>query len=51
LDGAIQSISDGGLLLVTCTDMASLCGGHSEATFAKYGGSSIPGSPHHHELV
>ena len=26
LDGAVQSICDGGLLLVTCTDMAVLCG-------------------------
>jgi tRNA (guanine26-N2/guanine27-N2)-dimethyltransferase len=26
LDGAVQSVKDGGLLLVTCTDMAVLCG-------------------------
>ena len=26
LDGAVQSVADGGLLLVTCTDMAVLCG-------------------------
>lgn len=26
LDGAVQAIRDGGLLLVTCTDMAVLCG-------------------------
>ena len=25
-DGAVQSVKDGGLLLVTCTDMAVLCG-------------------------
>ena len=24
--GAVQSVKDGGLLLVTCTDMAVLCG-------------------------
>lgn len=37
LDGAIQSISDGGLLLVTATDMAVLAGNTPEACFAKYG--------------
>ena len=26
LDAAVQSVKDGGLLLVTCTDMAVLCG-------------------------
>jgi tRNA (guanine26-N2/guanine27-N2)-dimethyltransferase len=28
LDGAVQSVKDGGLLLVTCTDMAVLCGNY-----------------------
>lgn len=37
LDGALQSISDGGLLLVTATDMAVLAGNTPEACFAKYG--------------
>lgn len=26
LDAAVQSIADGGLLCITCTDMAVLCG-------------------------
>lgn len=40
LDGAVQSISDGGLLLVTATDMAILAGNTPESCLAKYG--SIP---------
>ena len=41
IDSAVQSVADGGLLMVTCTDMAILCGNHSETAFAKYGGSSL----------
>lgn len=40
LDGAVQSLADGGLLLVTATDMAVLAGGTPEACFVKYG--SVP---------
>lgn len=41
LDGAVQCVSDGGILMVTCTDMAVLCGNTPEACFAKYGATSI----------
>ena len=37
IDSAVQAVSDGGLLCVTCTDMASLSGNQPEACFAKYG--------------
>lgn len=40
LDGAVQSIAEGGLLLVTATDMAVLAGNTPESCYAKYG--SIP---------
>lgn len=40
LDGAVQSIAEGGLLLVTATDMAILAGNNPESCYAKYG--SIP---------
>lgn len=40
LDAAVQAISEGGLLCVTCTDMAVLSGNHSEACYAKY--ASMP---------
>ena len=32
-----QSVGEGGLLLVTATDMAVLCGNNGEACYAKYG--------------
>eukprot|EP00123_Amoebidium_parasiticum_P015566 comp23035_c2_seq2/m.36836 comp23035_c2_seq2/g.36836 ORF comp23035_c2_seq2/g.36836 comp23035_c2_seq2/m.36836 type:complete len:553 (-) comp23035_c2_seq2:78-1736(-) len=41
LDGAIQAVAEGGLMLVTCTDMAVLAGNHSEAGFAKYGAMPV----------
>lgn len=41
LDSAVQSIKDGGLLCVTCTDMAVLCGNASEKCFAAYGAASL----------
>lgn len=40
LDSAVQAISNGGLLCVTCTDMAALCASYTDACLAKYG--SIP---------
>jgi tRNA (guanine26-N2/guanine27-N2)-dimethyltransferase len=40
IDAAVQSISDGGLLCVTSTDMAVLAGVHPDTCYAKYG--SIP---------
>ena len=50
LDAAVQSVSDGGFLLVTCTDMGVLCGNHSEACFGKYGGMSLK-AKFCHEMV
>eukprot|EP01133_Synstelium_polycarpum_P008675 gene8675-10187_t len=40
IDGAVQSIAEGGLLCVTATDSAVLCGNHPEACFHKY--ASVP---------
>eukprot|EP00359_Climacostomum_virens_P005239 CAMPEP_0204903304 /NCGR_PEP_ID=MMETSP1397-20131031/4171_1 /ASSEMBLY_ACC=CAM_ASM_000891 /TAXON_ID=49980 /ORGANISM="Climacostomum Climacostomum virens, Strain Stock W-24" /LENGTH=449 /DNA_ID=CAMNT_0052071913 /DNA_START=3693 /DNA_END=5039 /DNA_ORIENTATION=- len=37
LDSAIQAIKSGGLLCLTSTDMATLCGAHTETCFYKYG--------------
>ena len=36
IDGAVQAVADGGMLNVTCTDMAVLSGNHPETCFAKY---------------
>lgn len=37
IDSAVQAISDGGLLIVTCTDSPVLSGNYPEVCFAKYG--------------
>ena len=47
LDSAVQSVSEGGMLAVTCTDMAVLCGNHSEACFGKYGTIPLRGDSTH----
>jgi len=38
LDSAVRALRDGGLLALTATDMAPLCGVHPKAAFRKYGG-------------
>jgi len=49
LDSAVQAVADGGLLCVTCTDAAVLCGNYPETCFAKYG--SVPlKSSYKHEM-
>eukprot|EP00614_Pseudopedinella_elastica_P005243 CAMPEP_0172598562 /NCGR_PEP_ID=MMETSP1068-20121228/18596_1 /TAXON_ID=35684 /ORGANISM="Pseudopedinella elastica, Strain CCMP716" /LENGTH=636 /DNA_ID=CAMNT_0013398471 /DNA_START=37 /DNA_END=1947 /DNA_ORIENTATION=+ len=50
LDAAVQSVSDGGLLCVTCTDMAVLSGNQPEACFAKYGSMPTRGK-YLHEMA
>lgn len=47
LDGAVQAVSNGGLLCVTCTDMTSLAGTFPESCFAKYGSMPLKGSYKH----
>ncbi|XP_063829867.1 tRNA (guanine(26)-N(2))-dimethyltransferase [Ostrinia nubilalis] len=41
LDAAVQSVQDGGLLLVTATDMAVLAGNSPETCYSKYGAISL----------
>ncbi|XP_030052796.1 tRNA (guanine(26)-N(2))-dimethyltransferase isoform X2 [Microcaecilia unicolor] len=41
LDAAVQAVSDGGLLCVTCTDMAVMAGNSGETCYSKYGAMSI----------
>lgn len=43
LDGAVQALADGGLLCVTCTDVAILCGNAPETCYAKYGSMPLKG--------
>ena len=37
IDAVVQSVEDGGMLAVTATDLAVLCGNNPEKCFAKYG--------------
>lgn len=39
-----------GLLMVTCTDTAILCGNFPEACYARYGATAVR-NPAHHEIV
>jgi tRNA (guanine26-N2/guanine27-N2)-dimethyltransferase len=49
LDAAVQAITDGGLLCVTCTDAGVFASvGYPEKTYALYGGTPLKG-PHCHE--
>ena len=41
LDSAVQAVSEGGLLCITCTDAAVLCGNAGETCFAKYGSMAL----------
>lgn len=41
LDAAVQAVRNGGLLMVTCTDMAVLCGNHPEVCCVKYGSTPL----------
>jgi len=50
LDSAVQSVSEDGLLCVTCTDMAVLCGNAAETCRAKYGAVSLR-APYCHEMA
>ena len=37
LDSAVQCVAEGGLLMVTCTDLAVLCASYPEKCYANYG--------------
>lgn len=50
LDSAVNCIAEGGMLLVTCTDMAVLASGNPETCYVKYGALSLRSSSCH-EMV
>ncbi|KAF4696099.1 tRNA methyltransferase 1 [Perkinsus olseni] len=50
LDGALNSVRNGGLLCVTCTDSAVLCGNHTDVCYYRYGGTA-PKAKYCHELA
>ncbi|GCB79978.1 hypothetical protein scyTo_0019640 [Scyliorhinus torazame] len=41
IDAAVQAVSEGGLLCVTCTDMAVMAGNSAETCYSKYGSMSL----------
>lgn len=41
VDAAVQAVGEGGLLCVTCTDMAVMAGNSGETCYSKYGSVSI----------
>nr|VZI41325.1 unnamed protein product [Spirometra erinaceieuropaei] len=49
LDSAVQCLYDGGLLCVTCTDMAVLCGATPGTAYGKYGGVAIKMTAQHEQ--
>lgn len=51
LDMAVQSVSDGGLMAVTATDMAVLCGNNAESCFTKYGCYSLHRDYNHEQAL
>ena len=50
LDSAVRALKNHGLIAVTATDMASLCGVHPKACLRKYGGKSLR-TEYCHELA
>ena len=51
MDAAMQSVVSGGLLAVTCTDMAALGGSHPETCYGRYGAFPIQRSGYLQELA
>lgn len=51
LDSAIQSISDGGMLAITCTDMKTLGGSQPDTCYARYGSIPINKSSYLQEMA
>ncbi|XP_078387471.1 tRNA (guanine(26)-N(2))-dimethyltransferase isoform X2 [Cetorhinus maximus] len=41
IDAAVQAVGEGGLLCVTCTDMAVMAGNSGETCYSKYGAMSL----------
>jgi tRNA (guanine26-N2/guanine27-N2)-dimethyltransferase len=50
LDSAVRTVRDGGIIALTATDMAPLCGVHPRACMRKYGGRPVR-TEYSHELA
>ena len=51
LDAAVQSVVHGGMLNITCTDMAALGGSHPETCYGRYGSMPITRAGYLQELA
>lgn len=51
LDGAVQAVETGGLLCITCTDMAALGGSHPETAYGRYAALPIQSARYLQELA
>ncbi len=51
LDGAVQAVENGGLLCITCTDMAALGGSHPETAYGRYASLPIQSAKYLQELA
>lgn len=52
MDAAVQSIKDGGIMLVTCTDLAVLAGNsYPEKCFSQYGGQTLHSDASHESAL
>eukprot|EP00560_Eucampia_antarctica_P009090 CAMPEP_0197827516 /NCGR_PEP_ID=MMETSP1437-20131217/4262_1 /TAXON_ID=49252 ORGANISM="Eucampia antarctica, Strain CCMP1452" /NCGR_SAMPLE_ID=MMETSP1437 /ASSEMBLY_ACC=CAM_ASM_001096 /LENGTH=638 /DNA_ID=CAMNT_0043428371 /DNA_START=272 /DNA_END=2188 /DNA_ORIENTATION=+ len=51
LDAAVQSVVHGGMINVTCTDMAALGGAHPETCYGRYAAMPIPQGKYLQELA
>jgi len=51
MDAAVQSVASGGLLAITCTDMAALGGSHPETCYGRYAGFPVTRSGYLQELA
>lgn len=51
LDGAVQAVENGGLLCITCTDMAALGGSHPETAYGRYASLPLQSAKYLQELA
>lgn len=51
LDSAVNCIGEGGLLMITCTDMAVIAGNTPETCYVKYGSVSLRSSSCHEMVI
>lgn len=52
LDAAVQSVISGGIIMVTCTDMAVLAGnGYPEKCYSQYGGTTVRNDAAHESAL